>query len=114
MKKLYSFLFAATCYLHSSAQNTPAIPMQNEPVIKGNYQLAARFSPKRLTKMVFSTSADPHWLKTSDRFWYMFETSNGKRWYLVDPASRKQELMFDNAKLASAVTMIVRDPFDAQ
>ncbi|WP_218029179.1 hypothetical protein [Segetibacter aerophilus] len=43
-----------------------------------NYQLASRFSPKKLDKMVFSTSVDPHWLKKSNRFWYVYETPQGK------------------------------------
>jgi len=30
---------------------------------KANYDLAARFSPKKLDKMIFSLSVDPHWLK---------------------------------------------------
>ena len=45
---------------------------------KANYALAARFSPKRLEKMIFSTSVDPHWMKNSDQFWYMYETTSGK------------------------------------
>ena len=35
---------------------------------KGNYELAARFSPDKLKKMIFSTSVDAHWMKKSDRF----------------------------------------------
>lgn len=51
---------------------------QNTPVTKSNYPLAARFSPKKLEKLIFSTNVDPHWLKKSDRFWYMYETTDGK------------------------------------
>ncbi|MEO5945947.1 MAG: DPP IV N-terminal domain-containing protein [Chitinophagaceae bacterium] len=81
---------------------------------KANYQLASRFSPKRLEKMVFSTSVDPHWLKLSDRFWYEYETPKGKNWYIVDPVKGEKKAMFDNEKLAAEITKIVRDPFDAQ
>jgi len=81
---------------------------------KANYQLASRFSPKKLDKMVFSTSVDPHWLKKSDRFWYVYETPQGKNWYIVDAAKGQKKLMFDNAKLAAELTKIVKDPFDAQ
>lgn len=41
---------------------------QQTPVTKANYQLAAKFSPSKLNKMVFSTAVDPHWLKKSDAF----------------------------------------------
>ncbi|HEY9364868.1 MAG TPA: DPP IV N-terminal domain-containing protein, partial [Chitinophagaceae bacterium] len=81
---------------------------------KANYDLAARFSSKKLDKMVFSTNVDPHWLKKSDRFWYVYETPNGKNWYIVDPVKNEKKAMFDNAKLAAAITRIVKDPFDAQ
>jgi dipeptidyl-peptidase-4 len=84
------------------------------PVTRANYQLASRFSPKKLEKLVFSTSVDAHWLKQSDRFWYTYETTNGKNWYIVDPAKGEKRLMFDNARLASLLTAIVKDPMDAQ
>lgn len=87
---------------------------QQTPVTKGNYALAARFSPKKLEKLIFSTSVDPHWLRKGDRFWYSFETSEGRKWYIVDPLKGSKTALFDNEKLAAAITRIVKDPFDAQ
>lgn len=87
---------------------------QHEPVTKANYALAARFSPKKLEKMLFSTSVDPRWLKKGDRFWYSYKTSQGTQWYIVDAAKAEKKRMFDNAKLASELTKVVKDPFDAQ
>ena len=83
---------------------------------KANYQLAARFSPKKLEKLAFTSNVDPHWLKKTDRFWYVYETTEGKKWYIVDAALTKPEkkLLFDNEKLAMLITKIVKDPFDAQ
>lgn len=81
---------------------------------KGNYALAARFSPDKISKMLFSTNVDPHWLKLSDRFWYTYETREGKYWYIVDAARGTKQKLFDNAKLAAEITKIVKDPFDAQ
>ncbi len=110
MKKLYlSLLLPLLCFqIKAQSINTNPNP------VKGNYLLAARFSPKKLQKMIFSTTVDAHWLKNSDRFWYMFETSAGKKWYLIDPLARSKKLLFDNAKIAAEVTLIVKDPFDAQ
>ncbi|MBC3541069.1 DPP IV N-terminal domain-containing protein [Rufibacter sediminis] len=87
---------------------------QTTPPAKANYQLASRFSPKKLEKLIFTTSLDPHWLKKTDRFWYMYESSNGKNWYIVDPASKSKQAIFNTDKLAADITTIVRDPFDAQ
>lgn len=116
MNKLYKFLLGAQFLsLTVAAQNktfTLTENIQQQP--KANYQLASRFSPNKLKKMVYSTAVDPHWLKLSNRFWYTFESPKGKFWYLVDPAARSKKLMFDNAKLAADITLIVRDPFDAE
>jgi dipeptidyl-peptidase-4 len=81
---------------------------------KSNYELAARFSPKKLEKMIFSTAVDPHWMKTGNKFWYTYETTNGKKWYIVDPVKMTKTPMFDNDKLAAAITRIVKDPFDGK
>jgi dipeptidyl aminopeptidase/acylaminoacyl peptidase len=98
------FLFNAKAQTPTAA---PALP-------KGNYLLASKFSPDKLKKMVFSTAVDPHWLKLSNRFWYVYETSDIKNWYIVDPATHSKKLLFNNEKLAALITLIIKDPFDAQ
>ncbi|HXB92717.1 MAG TPA: DPP IV N-terminal domain-containing protein, partial [Puia sp.] len=87
---------------------------QQVPAVRANYQAVARFSPKKLEKMVFTTAVDPHWLKKSNRFWYVYETTEGKKWYIVDPAKGEKKVLFDNDKLAAAITRIVKDPFEAK
>jgi dipeptidyl-peptidase 4 len=81
---------------------------------KGNYELAARFSPDKLKKMIFSTSVDAHWMKKSDRFWYEYETSQEKKWMLGDPVRKRKTPLFDSDKLAAELTRAVKDPFDGQ
>ena len=105
MRKLLLLVGASLLLGAAQAQQAPA---------KANYGLAARFAPKKVEKMVFSTAVDPHWLKKSDRFWYAYETPNGKNWYIVDPARAEKKLLFDNEKLAAELTRIVKDPMDAQ
>ena len=91
-----------------------SIHAQQSPVVKANYQLAARYSPKKQDKLLFSTIVDAHWLKRGNRFWYTYETTEGKKWYIVDPVKGEKRLMFDNAKLAAELTKIVKDASDAQ
>lgn len=117
MRKLYFILFLAS--LLSSANifaqtKTISVTETTQMPEKANYQLAARFSPAKLRKIIYSTVVDPHWLKLTNRFWYQYETPNGKYWYIVEPALKSKKLLFDNNKLAAAITLIVRDPFDAQ
>lgn len=87
---------------------------QQTPVTRANYALAARFSPKKLEKMIFSLNVDPHWLKKSDRFWYMYETTEGKKWYIADAQKGEKKLLFNQAELAAKLTRITDDPMDAQ
>ncbi len=111
MKKIYVILLLAFLSpVLTFAQSAPA----SEKVQKANYQLASRFSPEKLRKLIFSTSVNPNWLKNSDRFWYVYETPQGKFWYIVDPATRKKETLFNNADFAAQLTRIVKDPFDSQ
>ena len=91
-----------------------SLSAQSNYLNKSNYSLAAKFSPKKLEKLIFSTSVDAHWLKKSNRFWYVYETTEGKKWFIVDPLKADKKLLFDNDKLAAAITRIVKDPFDAK
>ncbi len=87
---------------------------QQTPVSKANYDLAARFSPKKVNKLVFSTAVTPNWFKNSDKFWYVWQTPQGTFYYIADPSTGIKKPVFDNAKLAAELTEIVKDPFDAQ
>ena len=69
---------------------------QNDKEVKANYLLASKFSPTKLDKMVFSTSVDPHWLKKSNRFWYSYQNTDGRKWYIVDPVKAEKKVLFDN------------------
>ncbi len=83
------------------------------PVHKANYELARHWTSNRVSKLVFDTSVTPHWLK-DDRFWYSYETSHGRRFYLVDPAKKTKAPVFDNARMAAMLTEITRIPYDSQ
>lgn len=87
---------------------------QNQPVKTANYRAAELFSPSKIEKMVFSTSVEPDWLKTGDKFWYSYKTSEGKFYYLVDLEKQTKKPLFDNDKMAAMLTLITKDPYDGQ
>ena len=90
---------------------------QREPARKvttANYELAERFSQKKVGQMVYSTRITPNWFAGSDRFWYSYKTSQGTKYYLVDPVAGRKSEIFDMEKLAMQITEITRDPYDAQ
>jgi hypothetical protein len=107
MQRLISLLLLISVSFLLNAQ-------QDSKEVKPNYQLAAKFSPARLDKMVFSLNVDPHWLKKSNRFWYTYQTTEGKNWFIVDPAKAEKKSLFDNDKMAALLTGIIKDPFDGQ
>ena len=74
-----SFLRIVPAILGVLMAVTPALAQNPAAVTKGNYNLAARFSPKKLSKLIFSTAVDPHWMRGSDRFWYTWESPSGKK-----------------------------------
>ncbi len=87
---------------------------QTTPLQKANYQLAERFSPEKMKKLVFSTSVSPNWLINGDRFWYSYQTSDGENYYLVDLDKKTKKPLFDNHKMAQMLTLITKDPYDWQ
>lgn len=87
---------------------------QERMVRTPNYELAERFSAKRIGQMVFSTSVRPVWFRNGDKFLYAWKTSDGTQYYIADPKAGKTEPVFDLDKLAMQITEIMRDPFDAK
>src|SRR6056297_2433754 len=82
---------------------------QNQPVRNADYRMAELFSPSKMKKMVFSTSVRPNWLKTGDKFWYSYKTSEGKFYYIVDLEKQTKKPLFDNDKMAAMLTEITKD-----
>jgi len=79
-----------------------------------NYELAARFAPYRIQKLIYSTSVRPNWIKNSNKFWYEWKTSDGTFFYIVDAVRGTREQVFDNDEIAAELTRITLDPWDGQ
>ncbi len=79
-----------------------------------NYEQAARFAPYKIRDLVHSIRVSPRWIEDTDRFWYEWESSRGKHYYLVDPGRGTRTEIFDNDRIAAELTRITRDPWDGQ
>ena len=87
----------------------------SEPArVEANYELAARFLPDQIGKLVFDVAVTPHWFTESDRFWYSYQTTDGTNYYVVDPAKKAKSKLWDNAKLAATLSTLTNFPYDAQ
>ena len=105
MKKFIVLTIVLLTLVNVNAQQTP------EP----NYNLASRFSPNKIAKMVHSTSINPNWLRIGNRFWYQYKTSSeGSKYYLVDADKKTKKPLFDNEKMAKWLSEITKDPYEAK
>lgn len=78
------------------------------------YLQAEKYTQEKLNTMLFSTMVDPHWFQKGNCFWFEYKTSEGNFWYVVDPTARTKRPLFDRDELASQLTEIVQDPFEAR
>jgi len=99
----------------------PGIGADNAPVstsparaAKANYELAAEWTPAKAGKLVFDVAVTPHWLESGDRFWYTFENTKGRKFYIVDPLKKTKTYVFDPVKLAASLTTATGIPYDSQ
>ena len=91
-------------------QAMPSVAQERLP----EYLQAEKFTREKLNTMLFSTTVDPHWFPTGNDFWFEYKTSEGTSWYVVDPDARRKTPLFDRDELASQLTEIVHDPFEAR
>lgn len=78
---------------------------EDRPVVtNANWGLASQWNPDKIMERVFSRDVRPNWVGNSDRFWYRFETSNGIRYWLVDPKGQSKLPLFDHDQLASMIS----------
>ena len=82
--------------------------------VKANYALASQWTPQKTAKLLFDTAVTPHWLESGDRFWYTYETSAGRKYWLVDCKTKTKKPLFDSVQMAAMLTRITLVPYDAQ
>jgi dipeptidyl aminopeptidase/acylaminoacyl peptidase len=75
-----------------------------------------RTAPSRMTGNPewsgFLGFGSPSWLDDSTRFWYRVRTARGAEFILVDPVKAARRPLFDNARLASALSVAADTSFD--
>jgi dipeptidyl aminopeptidase/acylaminoacyl peptidase len=95
----------------------PSLRAQNgakPDAVAPNYELAARWTSQKVSRLVFDTTVTPRWLEKSERFWYPLQTREGRRFYLVDPAKKTKGPLFNHTKMAATLTTLTGIPYDAQ
>ena len=82
---------------------------------KANYKLAERFGKYDIVGVSENSMAiRPEFINNSDRIWYYFSDSNGKKYYYVDPAKKLKRLLFDNDELLAQISKETRKAYDSK
>lgn len=69
-----------------------------------DYNRAYALREKYNAKHVLYAGVVPHWVDQTSVFWYVRQTEKGKEYVKVDAASKKRTALFDQQKMASALT----------
>jgi len=77
-----------------------------------NYARAEQLLTWNSERLVSGDQVNPQWLKDGNRFWYRNKTANGAEFVLVNPAAASRTLLFDQVKLAQAMTSASDTAFD--
>ena len=69
-----------------------------------DYNRAYALREKYNAKHVLYAGVVPHWVDQTSAFWYVRQTEKGKEYVKVDAASKKRTALFDQQKMATALT----------
>lgn len=109
MKRVFTFI-ALALFLVPTGTDAQVIENRVEP----NYELAERFSPTKIRRMVRQTRVSPIWFSDGERFIYSWADTNGTEFYLVDAVKGERKELWDADRMAREITMRTGDPYDAQ
>ena len=105
-------LFAVLVVAAVAAFTTARPQADVSTVVKPNYDLASQWTGEKVGKLLFDTSVTPRWFEGGDRFWYTFQTHEGRKFYLVEPAKKSKAPLFDHAKMAATLTQMIGQPYE--
>lgn len=112
LASLVAAIYSTTLLPIDQLQRT-ATAQDMELYTQPNYQQARQYSSNYIRQFLYSTSVQPNWIGKTDRFWYSYQDSKGTHYYLVDPKRGTKGLLFDRAKLAPQLSVLVKKPLDA-
>lgn len=91
---------------------TPALALAFGPVLLAaqqvDYTRADQFLGWNAGPLVAGDSVRPNWMIDKTRFWYRNKTGSGGEYVIVDPVRNTRQLLFDNGRLAAAMS-VARD-----
>lgn len=89
----------------------PAV-QQIEAQTSERYQRAERLLGWNASPLVAGADVSANWLSDDNRFWYRVTRQEGHDFMLVDPVQNSQALLFDNGRLAAAMSVAADTTYD--
>ena len=77
-----------------------------------SYNRAEQLLDWNTTLLTFGDEVRPQWLLDGARFWYRNKTATGPVFVIVDPVRNSRSLLFENRKLAAAMSMANDTSYD--
>jgi dipeptidyl aminopeptidase/acylaminoacyl peptidase len=77
-----------------------------------DYSRAERLIGWHLEPLVLGMASDPNWLEDGERFWYSSRSRSGLEFLLVDPLASSRRPVFENARLAAAMSAAADTSYD--
>lgn len=71
---------------------------------KANFKRALKYSDLYRHFNGNSLGVYPHFINKGDKFWYSFRTDEGWNYYLVDPANKSKEYLFNKDRITEQLT----------
>src|SRR5918998_5784738 len=99
LNRLTPLLFVA------AATGAPLGGQQPRQVTAQDYARAERYLGANTAPLVTGIGVRPTWLGDG-RFWYRTTVPGGSAFFVVDPARRSREALFDQGRLASALAAV--------
>lgn len=90
----------------------PNAPTQTMLVNRGNWALAARFSPENMRNLTGSIAVAARWIGETDSMFYNWRDMKGSTFYLVVPALKLKRPLFDHLKMAEDLSRLHRKPYE--
>ncbi|MFA7116551.1 MAG: DPP IV N-terminal domain-containing protein [Bacteroidales bacterium] len=63
----------------------------------------------KYSNQVFYSNITPHWINSSHIFWYSCKTPDGYQYLVVNADKKTKTILFDNQKLASAISKNIKE-----
>ena len=104
MSKIFFIVLSPLLFIHSFAQQTS--------FTAADYQRAEAMLSYNTNALIDNANMRPNWI-SDDRFWYRILTAKGSEFIIVDPIHRTRKPLFDEQKIAAALSSATGKSYDA-